>query len=94
MRTALHPQVEWQATLRTLDGTQTLVVSRLSKPDSPRASEGDLVLLGSKSDRWDLGCFVGEIDTWNGRMTRDSLDEDGRRNGVDGNVDGECSRMG
>ena len=48
------PQVEWQATLRTPDGTQTLVVSRLSKPDSRGASEGDLVLLGSNSDRWDL----------------------------------------
>ena len=50
----LHPQVEWQATLRIPDGTQTLVVSGLSKPDSRRASEGDLVLLGSNSDRWDL----------------------------------------
>ena len=54
MRTPLHPQVEWQATLVTLDGTQTLVVSRLSKPDSFKASEGDLVLLGNNSDRWDL----------------------------------------
>ena len=54
MRTALHPQVEWQATLRTLDGTQTLFISRLSKPDSRTASEGDLVLLGGNSDRWDL----------------------------------------
>ena len=49
----LHPQVEWQA-LMTLDGTQTLVVSRLSKPDSFKVSEGDLVLLGNNSDRWDL----------------------------------------
>ena len=30
----LRPHVEWQATLRSLDGTQTLVVSRLSKPES------------------------------------------------------------
>ena len=52
MRTPLHPQVEWQATLMTLDGTQTLVVSRLSKLDSRGASEGDLVLLGSNSGRW------------------------------------------
>ena len=50
----LHQQVEWHATLRTLDGTQTLVVSRLSKPDGRRAIEGDLVLLGSNSDRWNL----------------------------------------
>ena len=49
-----HLQVEWQATLRTLDGTQTLVVSRLTKPDSRRANEGDLILLGSNSDRWNL----------------------------------------
>ena len=47
-------QVEWQAKLRTFDGTQTLFISRLSKPDRRRASEGDLVLLGSNSDRWDL----------------------------------------
>ena len=52
MRTPLHPQVEWHATLMTLDGTQTLVVSRLSKLDSRGASEGDLVLLGSNSGRW------------------------------------------
>ena len=52
LRTPLHPQVEWQATLMTLDGTQTLVVSRLSKLDSRGASEGDLVLLGSNSGRW------------------------------------------
>ena len=50
MRLLLHPQVEWQATLMTLDGTQTLVVSRLTKLDSHRASEGDLVL-GSNSGR-------------------------------------------
>ena len=53
MRIPLHPQVEWQATLRTLDGTQTLVVLWLSKPGIRRASEGDLVLLGSNLDRWD-----------------------------------------
>ena len=52
MRTPLHPQVEWHATLMTLDGTQTLVVSRLSKLDSRGASERDLVLLGSNSGRW------------------------------------------
>ena len=39
-------------------------------------------------------CFVSEIVTWNGRMARDPLDEDGRWNGVDGIVDGECSKMG
>ena len=49
----LHPQVEWQA-IMTLDDTQTLVVSQLSKLDSCGASEGDLVLLGSNSGRWDL----------------------------------------
>ena len=38
----------------TLDGTQTLVVSRLSKLDSRGASEGDFVLLGSNSGRWGL----------------------------------------
>ena len=52
MRTPQHPQVEWQATLRTLDDTK--VVSRSSKPDSCRASKGDLVLPGSNWDRRDL----------------------------------------
>ena len=50
MRAPLHPQVEWQATLRTLDATQTLVVLWLSKPDIRRG----LALLGSDSDRSDL----------------------------------------
>ena len=54
LRTQLHPQVEWQATLMTFDGIQTLVVSRLSKLDIRGASEGDLVLLGSNSGRWGL----------------------------------------
>ena len=49
MHTPLHPQVEWQATLMTLDGTQTLVVSRLTKLDSHRASEQNLVLLDGNS---------------------------------------------
>ena len=50
----LHSQVEWQATSMTLDGTQTLVVSWLTKLDSRGASEQDLVLLGSNSSRWGL----------------------------------------
>ena len=54
LHTPLHHQVEWQATLRTLDGNRTVVVSRLTKADSCRANEGDLVLPGSNSDRWDL----------------------------------------
>ena len=54
MRTPLHPQVEWQATLRTLDDTQTLFVSWLLKRDTGRASDVDLVLLGSNSDKSDL----------------------------------------
>ena len=62
MCTPLHPQVKWQATLRTLNGTQTLVVSRLPKLDSRGASEGDLVLLGSNSGRRDLvKDQVGEV---------------------------------
>ena len=54
MRTSLHPQVGWQATLMTLDGTQTLVASPITKLDSRGASERDLVLLGGNSGRWDL----------------------------------------
>ena len=50
----LHPQVEWQATLRTLDGSQALFVLWLSKPCICRASEADLVLWGSSSGRLDL----------------------------------------
>ena len=54
MRTPLHPQVEWQATLRTLDGTQTLEASWLLKRDIRIASDVDLVLLGGSSDKSDL----------------------------------------
>ena len=54
MRTPLHPQAEWQATLMTLDDTQILVASRITKLDSCGASEQDLVLLGGNSGRWSL----------------------------------------
>ena len=54
MRTPLYPQVEWQATLRTLDGTQTLIASWLLKRDNRRASDANLVLLGGNSDKSDL----------------------------------------
>ena len=54
MHTPLHPQVEWKATLMILDVTQRLVVSWLTKLESHGASEGDLFLLGSDSDRWGL----------------------------------------
>ena len=54
MRTPLHPQVRWQATLRTLDGTQTLVASRITELDSRGASERDLVLLRGNSGKLDL----------------------------------------
>ena len=54
MRTPLHSLVEWQATLRTLDDTQTLVASWLLKRDIRRASDVDLVLLGGNSDKLDL----------------------------------------
>ena len=43
----LHPQVGWQATLMTLDGTQTLFASRMTQLDSRGASEQDLFLLGN-----------------------------------------------
>ena len=54
MRTPLHPQVEWQASLRTLDGTQTFEPSWLLKPDIRIASDVDHVLLGGNSDKSDL----------------------------------------
>ena len=38
----LEPQVGWQATLMTLDGTETLVASRMTELDSHRASGRDL----------------------------------------------------
>ena len=41
MRTPLHLQVEWQATLTTLDGTQTLEASWLLKRDIRIASDVD-----------------------------------------------------
>ena len=50
----LHPQVEWQATLRSFDGTQTLIFLWSPKLDIHRASEGDHVLLGGNLDRSDL----------------------------------------
>ena len=34
-----------------------------------------------------FGCFVRYIVTWNKRMTRDPLNEDGTRYGLDGTVD-------
>ena len=54
MRTPLHPQVGWQATLMTLDGTQTLVASRMTELDSRGASERDLNLPGGNLGRLDL----------------------------------------
>ena len=54
MRTPLCRQVGWQATLVTLDGTQTLVASRMTELDSRRASERDLVLLLGNSSKLDL----------------------------------------
>ena len=54
MRTPLYPQVGWQATLMTLDGTQTLVVSRMTELDSRGASEQDLVLLLGNLGKLDL----------------------------------------
>ena len=50
----LHLQVEWQATPRTLDGTETLVALWLLKLGIRRVSDGDLVLLGGNLDRLDL----------------------------------------
>ena len=50
----LHPQLKWQATLRTIGGSQTLFVLWSSKPDIRIASEGDLVLQGDSSGRSDL----------------------------------------
>ena len=38
----------------TLDGTQTLVASRITKLDSRGASEQNLVLLGGNTGRWGL----------------------------------------
>ena len=54
MRTPLYPQVEWQATLRTLEDTQTLAASWLLEQDIRRASDVGFVLLNSNSDRVDL----------------------------------------
>ena len=54
MRTPLHLQVEWQATLTTLDGTQTLEASWLLKRDIRIASDVDLVLLIGNLDKSDL----------------------------------------
>ena len=54
MRTPLHSQVGWQATLMTLDGTQTLATSRMTELDSRGVSERDLVLLLGNSGKLDL----------------------------------------
>ena len=50
----LHPQVGWEATLMTLDGTQPLVASQMTELDSRGASERDLVLLLGKLGKLDL----------------------------------------
>ena len=50
----LHPQVGLQATLMTLDGTQTLVASQMTELDSRGTSERDLVLLLGNSSKLDL----------------------------------------
>ena len=52
--TCVHSQVVWQATLMTLDGTQTLVASRMTELDSRGASERYLDLLGGNSGTLDL----------------------------------------
>ena len=54
MRTRLLPQVEWQATLRTLDGTQTLKASWLLKRDIRIASDVNRVLLVASLDKFGL----------------------------------------
>ena len=54
MRTPLHPQVKWQATLTTLDGIQTLEASWLLKRDIRIANDVDLVLLIGSLDKSDL----------------------------------------
>ena len=54
MRTPLYPQVEWQATLRTLDGNQTLEASWLLKRYIRIASDVDHALLGGNWDKSDL----------------------------------------
>ena len=54
MQTPLHPQVEWQTTLRTLEDTQTLVASWLLEQDIRRAIDIDLVSVDGNSGRSDL----------------------------------------
>ena len=49
----LHRQVEWQATAKTLDDSQTLFVLWSSEPNNRRASEEDLVLRGGSLGRSD-----------------------------------------
>ena len=65
----LHPQVEWQGTLMTLDGTQTLASSRMTELDSRGASErGPVLLLGNsgklylENDRDDGGTALEKGD--------------------------------
>ena len=70
MHTPLHPQVEWQATLMTLDGTQTLVASWMTELDSRGASERDLLLLLDKSGKLDL-----EKDLDNGGIALENGDD-------------------
>ena len=67
----LHTQVEWQATLRTLEDGQTLVASWLLEQDIRRASDVDLVLPDSNSGRLDFakdqvggGTALTKDDDW------------------------------
>ena len=54
----------------TLDGTQTLVASRMTEVDSRRASERDLVLLLGNSGKLDL-----EKDRDDGRIALEKGDD-------------------
>ena len=54
-----HSQVEWQATLRTLCGSRTLVFLWSSWQDSRRANDVDLVHQDGISGRLDL--FMGRV---------------------------------
>ena len=50
-----HPQVVWQATLRTLCGSQTLVALWRYLQDIRKANGGGLVHQGGISSKLDLG---------------------------------------
>ena len=73
MRAPLHAQVEWQATLRTLDGAQALVASRLSGPGGRTGWPG-IHWMGMEDEMELMELWMGNVRGWDEiRASHDDL---------------------